>query len=663
MKKFILLASFWALCGTVLQAQNLKFGKPTDEEMKMTVYEEDRDATAVVLCHLTNVNYTIDLHDYLVDYEVKVRIKVLKDEGKKYADISIPYIYDQKDDYAQESIEDFKATAYNLVNGKVVKTKIGKSDLFTERVVDEYMLAKAAIPQVEAGTVIEYEYKLHSNIYYHIHDWIAQKDIPVAYANYRLEIPALFLFNVEKAGLQTLQSTVTSGTMMYKATSNGMSNPSKCNTNIYTCTGRNLKAMKKDDYIWNLSDYYTKVTAELQRVYEADGNYRDVKKKWEQIDDILFEHPDFGVHLFNHSKYQEELKACGIGDISDLKEKIAAVFKFLRQRLAWNGEYKLAIKPASDVVKKGSGSNADLNMMLINMLGDVGIKAYPVVMSTRRHGRLPQTYPSLNKLNTFVVGIPNNGSWIYLDASSIDGYLNVLPANLYTEKARVIQKGKPGQWVDLQKVGEARTQISVKGTILPNGEIKGEQTAVYTGNAAANERKSFREAKDSATFVLNKATQKGMTISACEMKGHRDFAPDVSEVIKFTKQGDATDDHIYINTFTEIPITSNPFLETERLLPIEFPYKQFFSMSIRLTLPDGWKIEEMPKSTRISTADKSLSGHVLYEKTDENGIAIQYQFRLNGVTYKKDNYETLKQLFEHLAHCSKDMLVIKKESN
>jgi len=363
--------SFFYAFSTVT-AQNLKFGKPTDEEMKMTVYEQDKEAAAVVLCQLTSVSYTMDFYNFLVDYDVKVRIKVLKDEGKEYADLSIQYINNENEEYAQEYIEDFKATAYNLENGKVVKTKIGKERLFTERIDKDYMVAKVAIPQVKAGTVIEYEYRLHSNVFYHIYDWDAQAEIPVAYANYRLEIPAIFIYNVEHTGLEPLQTSVTAGTLMFKDTSNDLSNPNKCSTNIYVCTGRHLHALKKDKFVWNVRDYFTKVTAELQRINRAGGGYREVRKKWEQIDATLLDHPDFGARLYKHSKYQEELEASGISQMADLKEKVAATYKFLRQRLAWNGEYDLLIHSASEIVKKGNGSNADLNMMLINMLGDVG---------------------------------------------------------------------------------------------------------------------------------------------------------------------------------------------------------------------------------------------------------------------------------------------------
>ena len=173
MKKKLILMILLALGWTTFEAQNLKFGKPTDEEMTMSFYQEDPDAAAVVLCQLTNVSYTMDSYDFLVDYEVKTRIKILKEEGKEYANISIPYIFNDKENYSQETFENFKATTYNLENGKVKKTKIGQEKIFTER-IDEYnMLAKIAIPQVKVGTIIEYEYKLHSNVYYQIHDWYA----------------------------------------------------------------------------------------------------------------------------------------------------------------------------------------------------------------------------------------------------------------------------------------------------------------------------------------------------------------------------------------------------------------------------------------------------------------------------------------------------------
>ena len=62
MKKYIILFVFFTL-KTVAQTSepNLKWGKPTDEELNMIEYVANKEAKAVVLCHLTSVNYTMDL--------------------------------------------------------------------------------------------------------------------------------------------------------------------------------------------------------------------------------------------------------------------------------------------------------------------------------------------------------------------------------------------------------------------------------------------------------------------------------------------------------------------------------------------------------------------------------------------------------------------------
>ncbi|MGG6547337.1 UNVERIFIED_CONTAM: DUF3857 domain-containing protein, partial [Prevotella sp. 15_C9] len=90
--------------------------------------------------------------------------------------------------------------------------------------------------------------------------------------------------------------------------------------------------------------------------------------------------------------------------------------------------------------KAGTGSNADLNFIFISMLRSYGIKAYPVVMSRRSGGMLPSNFPSLQKLNTFVVAIYDEarGKYVYLDSSMEVPALNVLPIELSVTKARML---------------------------------------------------------------------------------------------------------------------------------------------------------------------------------------------------------------------------------
>ena len=87
--KYFLISLLSTCCLQLSQAQsitpNLKWGKPTDEELKMTEYAADKDADAVMLCHQTSVNYTFMEGGFKVYYRYHARLKVLKPEGKRVA--------------------------------------------------------------------------------------------------------------------------------------------------------------------------------------------------------------------------------------------------------------------------------------------------------------------------------------------------------------------------------------------------------------------------------------------------------------------------------------------------------------------------------------------------------------------------------------------------
>jgi hypothetical protein len=118
---------------------------------------------------------------------------------------------------------------------------------------------------------------------------------------------------------------------------------------------------------------------------------------------------------------------------------------------------------------------------------------------------------------------------------------------------------------------------------------------------------------------------------------------------------------MYISPFIDIPISSNPFTEKERTMPIEFPYLQNYSMTVQLDIPEGWQLEETIENKRVVANDGTISGQILCEEKDNNSLILQYRFRLNSLVFSQDKYDTLKQLFDILANHSKEMIVIKRK--
>ena len=640
---------------------NLKWGKPTDQELNMTEYAADKDADAVVLYHKTDVSYEFINNDFKVIYRVNTRLKVLKPEGKRLADGQIVYVENETNRTRHEIVSGLKATAYNMENGKLVKTKMERSMTSVERLDKNQLVTKFSVPQVKVGTVIEYEYRIESDYYGNIRDWYAQRDIPVLYTCYELSIPEWFSFNIEETGMNRMEKKEDSKPMTLLF-SGGTEN---ILTNIKTFIGRNLSALKDDDFVWHAADYGDKVTAELAGIFIPGSVYKSYTSTWDDIDNQLMEDEDFGGRLKKNSPLKEEIIAAGIPDISDKKERIAAVWQLLKSKVRWNGNYAFWGKSASKVLKEGTGTNADINFLLINMLQDAGIESTPIVMRRRDSGILPLSHSSLKYLNTFVVGIPMPDSGMaYLDGSAEDGYLNVLPAKLLVDRARVVKKttslmpgNTPDIWVNLQTNARGRETTTIQAQLSADGLLTGQKSSMLVDEAAAAKRRVWRLAKDSTEQIQKMQERDGIEIQSYRLEGRYDFSPTVKEELTFTKQCDAAGDMIYLNPFIFIPQHESPFTAAERILPIEFPYKQAEMQNVMITLPEGYVVEEAPKPIVIK-----LDGATARIVCNVNGnmLNVQYVMNIDKTFFASTQYQDLKAFFDRVVESNKNILTIKK---
>ena len=126
---FTLLLSLSLIATTNTLAQNLaepnlKWGHPTQQELEMTEYTPDPDADAVVLCKTTNVHYIITKDVLQVLYEVKGRIKILKPEGIKHANVDIYYTVNDGAEGNREEVSQVKGTTFNIVNGQIGRAHV-----------------------------------------------------------------------------------------------------------------------------------------------------------------------------------------------------------------------------------------------------------------------------------------------------------------------------------------------------------------------------------------------------------------------------------------------------------------------------------------------------------------------------------------------------------
>lgn len=626
---------------------NPKFGNPTKEEMSISACPFDNNAKAMVLYSLTDVTYNYVGNTFKIDYTIKKRIKILDQEGTDEANISIVYYDPAQTGGSREMLKSIKATAYNMENGKMIKTKMGNDLIFNERLDKLHTLTKFTIPQVKAGTVIEYQYTKTSDFFYQIDDWYAQESIPTLYTSYDIEIPGIFVFNMEQTGANSLQYATENANKAF------VTNEDPQQTMRYKFSGHNLPALKGDKFVWCPSMYANKISFELRSINIPGQYYKNFTTSWKDIDELLMNDDDFGGRIKRSNPLKDEMKAACLDTISNFKDKVVATYKLLHKYVKWNGSYALTGNTSHNVLKEGKASNADINFLLMNMLKTLNIKTVPLVMRTRNRGILPLSHPSLDALNTFVVGIYENDSTLHvMDGSAERGYLDVLPPVLLTG-AHAIK----GDNVNVMDYASAKQSIVLKGTLHSDGKLVGNISTKYYGIASLSKKKSFSTTKDSAEYVKDIAHDLNVNILKYKLKDVHKYSPETTELINFEHNLEMAD-ITYWSPMLIKPFGDVPFTAEERNMPVEFDSPVTESYNCIIKIPEGYTAE-LPQPKILRSPDKQIIFRTQTQFAD-GYLSAMYTFIIKKPMFFQNEYLGLKNFFDDVYKELNNVVVLKK---
>lgn len=635
-----------------------KFGKIDKSELEMVSYEADTAAAAVVLYHDGYTSYEYIMNEFRVSTTVSKRIKILTPEGVDKATVSIAYYY--RDPSLEERIEKLEAYSYNLENGKVVKTKLEKKYIFDEKISDYYKQRKFAIPNVKAGSVIEYRYSISSKKYYEMPNWLFQGDIPVKEARYEVLIPEYFQYNIESKGYHPFDAKEESMNQNFSIQYTNGSEIVTCKSRNIVYQVRDLPALSDDNYVWQVNDYLTSLSFELKATNFPGDFYRPYIRTWDDLDKILKDKSDFSNYINRSNPYKKEIVSL-LDTISDEKKKIELIYAFVRGKIRWDESYAFISNP-STAVKEGVGNNAQINCILMSMLKDAGVKAYPVMMSRRSRGRLPYTYPSLDQLNTFVVmAVTGDGKRHFMDGSAIYGGLNMLPSDLLVDRARIYGEDITEKWINLTNISKNLTIEYISSELHEDGTLKGKCVTNYINQPAYFFRSNYNSNKDQNEYVEKLSTELEIQIDSLNLKGEKDQVTEtVVREFYFTRPGSGNSEFIYINPLVFSHISKNPFTQSDRKLPVEFSYPSSYLITSILHIPANYQIEELPGSDKFKLNNQDGSLTYIVQKVDEQTLQLTYRFDLNKIIFSSLEYQGLQEFYAHSSAKNASMIVLKR---
>ncbi|HEU5365136.1 MAG TPA: hypothetical protein VFU62_06370 [Hanamia sp.] len=104
----------------------------------------------------------------------------------------------------------------------------------------------------------------------------------------------------------------------------------------------------------------------------------------------------------------------------------------------------------------------------------------------------------------------------------------------------------------------------------------------------------------------------------------------------------------------------NPFIADERKTDIDFNYPQSYTIIGKVTLPDDYEFDELPKSIKMLMADSSI----IFQRLIQAGNgSIDFRISLDFLQsfYSVNAYPLLQEFYKKLFSTLNEQIVIKKK--
>jgi hypothetical protein len=368
----------------------------------------------------------------------------------------------------------------------------------------------------------------------------------------------------------------------------------------------------------------------------------------------LLQSDEFGGQLDRASFLAEALKPL-VAQYPDPAARAAAVRELIVKNVKYDGTNRYS---ASGPLKKSyelhRGTAADVNLLLIAAMRQVGLAAQPVLLSTRTHGRIDTNFPQLQQFNYVIGMLPLAGDQeLLLDATEPLLPCGTLPTRCLNQTGRLVTKGTEGRWVSLTPKQMHNHFQQVTLTVDEQGNLSGkvhEEHAGYAGVAAREKH---------VTELAGRHTSWEMPSYKFSQVAQVDQPLSLNYELRQPASTPGAAREIYLNPMTLFGESSNPFQHAQRLYPVDFGAPVQEVLMVTITLPAGYTAE-LPKSAVVEMPDKG--GRYVFTAVNATPSTVQLTSRLSlsKPIYGAQEYALLREFYRMALAKQAEALVLKK---
>ena len=660
---------------TGIQAQDLKFGKVSTAEVLEKEHPVEKDANAAVLHRSVTTYYEYQsATGFQVVTEVHERIKIYNKEGLKWANKEISL---KGDGTNRERVHAFKASTFNISNGKLVEEKLNRNAVAEEEISPSQSKAKFSFPAVKEGSVIEYQYTVKSPVISSIDDIPLQYTIPINSLEVVTRIPEFLVFEKQlnpnsplKFSMLESRKSFTYFATDSKRESNygsGVSaSPVSRGTtvsnnvieyveNVTTIKEKMIPSLKEESYVDNLSNYAAYLSWELQSSRFPNAAAETYSHSWEAVGRSIYRDNDYQAQLAANNYFKNEIDKIISGE-PNVIQRAEKIYDFAKSKVKWNLRPGLAAaNNGSKVYMSGTGNSGDINLMLTAMLKYAGLNASPVLVSTKENG-IPLR-PAASGFNYMISAVELGDDIYLLDATDVNAAFGELPARARNWNGLMIRSEEDMAWINLSPKEQAKKRTILN---LQVGEdaVKGKSVTSLSGLYSKSYRDDFKTAPTSEQLKKDKGN---IVIANLEVENLDTPGTEIKETFSFELK-DAVEQKngkLHLKPMLHLAEKENPFKSAGRRYPITFEYPGSTTHTINIMVPEGYEVESLPESAIYQFKEDAGNFKYLVVQSGKF-IKVESVVDFQESVFAPSDYEALRKFYEEIVQKHSEAIVFRK---
>jgi Domain of Unknown Function with PDB structure (DUF3858)/Transglutaminase-like superfamily len=636
------------------QNENLKFGKITPADFRLTPGKTDSGANVLIIADIGNVKFEGNNQGSLTQIFTRfMRVKIMNKNGLSAGSREIAIFHNGPE---IEKVSSLKGSTYILDNGNIREIKLDEKSVYTQKFNGNIDIVKFSFPFLTEGAIYELEYTVKSPFFYGLNPWSFQGEYPELWSEYEVTIPPPLHYVVKVQGDDNFYiDSVKEFFQTFSLRHSDQVYNGKGNAVNRRWVKTNIPSLHEESFTTTIKNYISSVSFQLEYMQLSSESEKFYKMStWTTCSKGLMEEDDFG-HPLEEDNYWMSDKLKEILQDSKLDdEKASKIYNYIRDQYKCLGNSGLySYHSLKEIFKTKQGSIAEINLLLIAMLRRAGIRADPMILSTRDNGVANPSYPLLSEYNYVICTAFLGDKIVTLDAGNPYLGYGQLPLACYNGFGHIINQSTP---MPLYFTTDSLHEFSMTNVIIVKDE-NGKLSGGYNSRMGKSGSFKIRETVGSSgvkEYEKKIRDQIGpdLNIEHFEIDSLKKYDLPVSMLFDFDVKTTGKEEILYFNPILNGDFKTNPFKSAERRYPVEMPYKIDDVYVLNMDIPAGYQVDELPQSARVVFNENEGMFEYLVQKS-ESDIQMRVRLKLDKTFIPVNEYATLRDFFA---------IVVKKES-